>query len=181
MPTEPVRPHEIVKLLGPAGTIRILNGFELGGINLVQEWGEYGPRSIEFVIADKVRVVAAKDVKDESLIGIRDPQVRVAALVGQVELRDGCLEGEAWELVVKLHINGLIWLHTDDELVSRHVLEKLSSNIPELDTNFHFGFIESLAGFENKGYPWVLEWTCERSTKKKKNPRNSATHHHSIE
>ena len=63
-------------------------------IEVVKERGEDPPTGVEFVVSDKVRVVALHRVEDQTLISFGNLEIGEAASVGEIELCDNGLHRE---------------------------------------------------------------------------------------
>lgn len=117
-------------------TVRVLHGDDLlVVIQVMQEWREYSPAGIQLVVTDKVGVVALQGVQNQRLVRFGDLEVREATAVGQIEFRDNCLHRQTGKFGVHLDIDGLVGLHSNDELVSGNVLENARRDVLELDAN----------------------------------------------
>lgn len=118
-------------------------------VEVVQERSENSPASIEFVITDKVGVVALESIQDKRLVGLRNLQVGETAAVGKVELGDNGLHGKTRKLRVHLDVDRLVGLDSDDKLVSRNVLEDSRSDILELNTDFGLLLVEGFCLYQS--------------------------------
>lgn len=101
------------------------------------------PRNIQLVVSDKVGVVAPEGIQNKGLVRFRDLCLFESALVRKVELdRDGPCQ-QSRRLGVHLHVDGLVRLDTEDELVSRNVGEDAGGDVLVLNSDLDLGFIES--------------------------------------
>ena len=66
-------------------SIGVGNRLDLVLLNLVQQRGEDSPRLSQLISTYKVGLLASKHVQDEPLVGIRQVEVLVASLVGEVQ------------------------------------------------------------------------------------------------
>lgn len=117
----------------------------------MQKRSEDSPRGIQFIITDKVGVVALQSIKDESLVRLWDLQVAETSSVCEVELSDGSLHAQSWQLAVHLDVYTLVWLDTDDELVSWDILEDSAGDVLELNADLGLLLVQSLTSLENEG------------------------------
>lgn len=134
-------------------TIGVLHGHDLLVIvKIVEQRSEDPPAGIQFVVSNKVRVVALERVKDERLVGLGDLEVGEATAVRQVELCDDGLHAEAGQLRVHLDIHALVGLHADNQLITWDILKNARRDILELDADFGLLLVEGLAGLQDEGH-----------------------------
>lgn len=100
------------------------------------------PSVVELVVAHKIRVVALERVTDERLVRLWDLVVSEPSLVRQVHLGRHRARVQTGLLGVHLEVHGLGGLDTQDELVTRDVLEDALRDVLELDPHFHLGFVQ---------------------------------------
>ena len=101
----------------------------------MQQRAEDPPRCVKLVVTDKVGVVTLERVENERLVSFRDLEVREAATISQIELRDDSLHAEAGKLRVHLDVHTLVRLHADHEFVAGNVLKNPRGNVLELDAD----------------------------------------------
>lgn len=119
-------------------------------VEVVEEWGEDSPGSIQLVVTDKVRVVSLQGIQDQGLVSLWDLEVGEAAAVGEIELGDNGLHAQTWKLRVHLDVDRLVWLDAHNKLVTWDVLEDTGGNILELDADLSLLLVQSLAGLEDE-------------------------------
>lgn len=98
-----------------------------GGINIranvktvdfVEDGSEDAPGFRELVVADKVGLVAAENVEQERLVGVRDAEVAIARGVAEIEVAEHGTHAMAGTLDHEFEIDGLVWLDAQDEFVA---------------------------------------------------------------
>jgi hypothetical protein len=139
-------------------TIRILHRDNLLVIiQIMQQWRENPPTSIQLIVTHEVRVIALQRVEDQRLVRLWDLEVGEPSSVGEVELCDDGLHAQAGEFGVHLDVDALVGLDAYDEFVSRDVLEDAGGDVLELDADFGLLFVEGCEMFVTIARPW-----CER-------------------
>jgi hypothetical protein len=100
------------------------------------------PSDVELIVADKVGVITLERVENKRLVRLWDLVVGEPPLIRQVHFGRHRVRVQARHLCVHLQVNRLGGLDADDELVARDVFEDTLSDVLELDTNFHLGFVQ---------------------------------------
>lgn len=111
-------------------------------VEVVEERSEDSPASVKLIVTDEVAVVTLQGIQDQGLVRLGDLEVGETTAVGQVQLGDDGLHGQTGELGVHLDVDGFVGLNTDDELVTRNVLEDARGNVAELDTDLRLLFVQ---------------------------------------
>lgn len=120
-----------------AHTVGVFHGDDLLiVVKVVQERRENLPACVEFIVTHKVRVVTLQSVQDERFVGFGNLQVRETAAIGEIQLSHDGLHGQARQLGVHLDVHRLVGLHSDNQLVTRDILENTRCDIAELNTDF---------------------------------------------
>jgi hypothetical protein len=131
-------------------TVWVLHGNDLFVVvEVVQERSENSPAGIEFVVTNKVGMVALESIEDKRFVGLGDLQVGEAAAVGKIELGDDSLHRKTRKLGVHLDVNRLVGLHSDNKLVTGNVLKDSRSDILELNTDFSLLLVEGCVMLDN--------------------------------
>lgn len=145
-------PQPLLESLGATRAVGVLLGYNaLVVVDVVQQIGENLPGNVQLVVSHKVGVVALEAVENQRLVGLGDSHVRVSAVVGQIEIGDNVLGGETGQLGVHLHVDRLGGLDSDNQLVSRQVVDDTLGDISELHSDLHLTLVESLTGSQNEG------------------------------
>ena len=143
--------NEVVERSGTTAAVLVRFVLDLTSVNGVEERSEDGPRDVQLVVTDKVGVVTVECVEDESLVSLRNADLGEALLVGEVQVGRESSHLETGLLGVHLEVDGLVWLNTDDKLVTRNVVEETLWCVLELNANGHLGLVEGLTCLEDKG------------------------------
>ena len=88
-------------------------------------------------------MVTLERVKDKRLVRLGDMYVREPPFVREVHLGRDRTRVETGRLRVELQVHGFGRLDTEDELVTRDVLEDALCNVLELDPDLDLGFVQS--------------------------------------
>jgi len=115
-------------------------------VQVVQQRREHAPAGIQLVVTNKVGVIALEGIQDQGLVGLGDLEVGEAAAVGQVQLGHHRLHGQTGQLRVHLNVDGLVGLDTDDQLVTRDILEDTRGDVLELDTDLGLLLVQGCQG-----------------------------------
>ena len=119
-------------------------------VEVVEERGEDPPAGIKLVVTNEVGVVALEAVEDEGLVGLGDLEVREPPAVGEIQLGNHGLHAKTRKLRVHLHVDTLVGLDADDELISGNILKNTRSDILELHANLGLLLVERLAGLHDE-------------------------------
>lgn len=101
------------------------------------------PCTIQLVISDEIGMIAVEGVKNKRLICLWDLGVGKSPLVRQIHLGWNRARHEARSLGIELDVDCFARLDAHYELVAGNVFEDTLCDVMVLNSNLHFGFVES--------------------------------------
>lgn len=88
-------------------------------------------------------MIALEGVQDEGFVRLRDLCTLKSALVGQVKFNGDGSSLQSGSLGVHLHVDCLVRLDSDNQLVSRNVGEDSGGDILVLNSDFDLSLVKS--------------------------------------